>query len=279
LLCAVFAAQSSARNQAHARALQIAAQAQRDLLRWEQTARQAAEEANRAKDEFLAVVSHELRTPLNALAGWTRMLRSGRLDPAATARALLMVERNTQTQIRLTEDLLDFASLHAHQVRLRKETVVVSDLVAAALSNAQMEALAQGVTLTADTAPQAGVMAADPSRLQQILSNLLTNAIKFTPSGGAVTLAATRAGDFILFTIRDTGQGITPEFLPHVFERFRQEEVASARQHGGLGLGLAIVSQLVALHGGSVTATSGGFGQGACFVVRLPASSAQQQEP
>jgi len=236
-------------------------------------ARQEAETANRAKDDFLAVLSHELRTPLNATFGWVRMLRSGRLDAGATARALEVIERNVNQQARLISDLLDASRIVFGRLDLSLQSVDFPALVAGVVESVRPSADAKSVSLKADLDPDAGPVHGDPDRLRQVVENILGNAIKFTPQNGAVNVQLVRDIDARLI-VSDTGRGIDPELLPHIFERFRQSDGTSTRAHAGLGLGLAIVRHLVELHGGRVRAESAGAGQGATFTVILPVAAA-----
>ncbi|NMO13674.1 response regulator [Pyxidicoccus fallax] len=231
---------------------------------------QRAEQANRAKDEFLATLSHELRTPLTAILGWTRMLRSGQLSPEKQARALETVERNAQVQTQLIEDLLDVSRIIAGKVRLDVRPVSPLGVVEAALDSVRPTAEAKGVQLYGELDAGADLISGDPDRLQQVVWNLLTNAIKFTPRGGRVSARLRRAGTGVAIEVEDTGQGIPPDFLPYVFERFRQFESGLVRKHGGLGLGLSIVRHITELHGGTIQAHSEGEGRGARFTVTLP---------
>jgi PAS domain S-box-containing protein len=231
---------------------------------------QRAEQANRAKDEFLATLSHELRTPLTAILGWTRMLRSGHLSPEKQARALETVERNAQVQTQLIEDLLDVSRIIAGKVRLEMRPVCPRAVVEAALDSVRPTAEAKGVLLHAALDPAAGSIRGDPDRLQQVVWNLLSNAIKFTPKGGRVEARLRRTEASIVIEVEDNGQGIPLDFLPHVFERFRQFEGGAMRKHGGLGLGLAIVRHITELHGGTIEAHSEGEWRGARFTVTLP---------
>ncbi|HZS08615.1 MAG TPA: ATP-binding protein, partial [Blastocatellia bacterium] len=240
------------------------------LLAREQAARSQAEEASRLKDDFLATVSHELRTPLNSILGWARMLRGGKLDAEAAARAMETIERNARSQAEIIEDILDVSRIITGRLRLDFQTVDLQPVIEAAIDSLRPAAEARGVRLQPVLDPQAGLVSGDPNRLQQVVWNLLSNAIKFTPRGGRVHVALERISSHIDVTVSDTGVGIRPEFLPYVFDRFRQADSSSTRTHGGLGLGLAIVRHLVELHGGAVTAESGGEGQGATFHVRLP---------
>ncbi|MGO8971402.1 MAG: PAS domain-containing protein [Myxococcaceae bacterium] len=229
---------------------------------------QRAEEANRAKDEFLATVSHELRTPLSAILGWTRLLRGGGLSAEKHARALETLERNARVQARLVDDLLDVSRIVAGETRLEAGPVEVARVVDAALEALRPAAEAKDISLDVSL-DRTLVVAGDADRLQQVTWNLLSNAIKFTPSKGRISLWLNAQGEQAQLSVADTGQGITRDFLPHVFERFRQADSTATRSTGGLGLGLAIVRHLVELHGGTVTAASEGPGQGATFTVRL----------
>jgi signal transduction histidine kinase len=230
-------------------------------------ARLAAEAADRAKDEFLAVLSHELRTPLTSIIGWARMLRVGSLREADRLRALEVIERSAQLQATLINDLLDVSRFMRGGVRLDLHSVELTPIVEAAVDGVRTDAEVKGVKLDCAFGAFASVMG-DPSRLQQIVGNLLTNAIKFTPAGGRITIQLERDDRWAHIIVRDTGMGISADFLPHVFESFRQGE--AARGHTGLGLGLAIVRRLVELHGGTVEAQSAGEGKGAVFTVTLP---------
>lgn len=235
-----------------------------------EAARVTAEEANRAKDEFLATVSHELRTPLNAILGWSRMLATGHLDAGTRERALAALQRNAVAQAQLVDDLLDMSRITAGKLRLDIRVADLAPVVEAALDVVRPAAAAKGVNLHAAIDPHPGPVSGDPDRLQQIVWNLLTNAIKFTPPGGHVRLALRRAGPHVEVEVSDTGRGISAELLPLLFERFRQADSSSTRAHGGLGIGLALVRHLTELHGGTVHAASPGPGQGATFTVALP---------
>ncbi len=232
------------------------------------------EQLSRLKDEFLATMSHELRTPLNAIFGWVTLLRTRRLDEATQERALETIERNARAQKRLIEDLLDVSRIVSGKVALEIVPVDPRRVVEAALESMLPAAQAKGVTIVPTLASGAGTVRGDYSRLQQVVCNLLSNAIKFTPAGGRVEVHLARRGDDAEIRVIDSGQGIKPEFLPLVFDRFRQEDGSISRRHGGLGLGLAIVRHLVELHGGSVEAHSAGEGQGSQFIVRIPARAA-----
>ena len=240
------------------------------LLAREQRARAEAETANRIKDEFLATLSHELRTPLNAVLGWAITLRSGRLDDATAARALEAIERNARAQSQLIEDLLDISRIVTGKLRLDVRPVEPAAVVEAALDAVRPAAESKGIVLDTALEAQSGPVYADPDRLQQVVWNLLTNAIKFTPSGGRVEVRLQRTASSAVIVVQDTGQGIAADLLPHVFDRFRQADSSSTRTHGGLGIGLALVRHLVELQGGRVAAESDGPGKGATFRVRLP---------
>ncbi|AFZ30630.1 multi-sensor hybrid histidine kinase [Gloeocapsa sp. PCC 7428] len=240
------------------------------LLEQEQAARASAEQANRIKDEFLAVLSHELRTPLNPILGWSRMLRSGNLDAAKTAHALETIERNAKLQTQLIEDLLDVSRILQGKFSLNRVPVDVAATISAALETVRLAAEAKSIQIQTNLDTSVGQVVGDTARLQQVVWNLLSNAVKFTPQGGQIEVELKQIGSQAQITVRDTGKGIVPEFLPHVFEYFRQADGATTRRFGGLGLGLAIVHHLVELHGGTVQADSPGEGQGATFTVRLP---------
>jgi signal transduction histidine kinase len=229
--------------------------------------------ANHLKDEFLAMVSHELRTPLNAILGWTRMLAANQLPPERSGHAVTVIERNASALAHLIDDLLDVSRIVAGTLQLAPEPVDLADVARAALDTVRPLAVARDVHLAfPHDLPAVETVSGDASRLQQVIWNLLSNAIKFTPAGGSVSLFIAPANNHMEVRVVDTGQGISPDFLPHVFELFRQADGATTRRHSGLGLGLAIVRQLVDLHGGTVHAASDGVGCGATFTVRLPVS-------
>jgi len=236
----------------------------------EQMARTEAETANRMKDEFLATVSHELRTPLNAIMGWSHMLRSGRLDPTVSERALETIHRNAKAQAQLVEDILDVSRMITGKLRLDLVPVDLAAVIYAAVDAVQLAAESKGIQLTVTLDPAARQTFGDSSRLQQVVWNLLSNAIKFTPEGGSVQVQLQHFDANIQLSVRDSGQGIQAEFLPYVFDRFRQADASSTRRIGGLGLGLAIVRHLVELHGGTVAAASEGEDQGSTFTINLP---------
>jgi PAS domain S-box-containing protein len=241
-----------------------------DLLAREQAAREEAEALNRAKDQFLAVLSHELRTPLNAIFGWARMLHEGQLDPALRARGTEAILRNAKAQLQLVEDLLDVSRIITGAMRLEMRPVDLRTVVDAALETVRPTAGAKDLDVEAVLDPDAVTVMGAPDRLQQVVWNLLVNAVKFTPKGGRIHVRLRRAGSHVELAVSDTGEGITSDVLPHVFERFRQGDSSTTRAHGGLGIGLALVRHLVDLHGGTVRAESPGPGQGATFTVRLP---------
>jgi PAS domain S-box-containing protein len=245
-----------------------------DLLESERAARAAAERAGRLKDEFLAVLSHELRTPLNAILGWTHLLRKGAADPEKVARGVEVIERNARAQSQLIADLLDVSRITAGKLRLDARAVDLPAVVGAAVEAVRPAADANGVLVHTELGAVGGEVRGDAARLQQVVWNLVSNAVKFTPRGGRVDVALGGAGGSAVVRVSDTGRGIAPEFLPFVFERFRQADSSAAREHGGLGLGLALVRQLVEMHGGRVAAASAGPGLGATFTVELPLAQA-----
>lgn len=240
------------------------------LLVQEQKARAEAERLNRLKDEFLSTVSHELRTPLNAILGWSHILRTTRADEARINRALETIERNARSQAQLIDDLLDISRIITGKIRLNVQAVELLSVVEAAIDTVRPAADAKEIRLQSVLDPAAGPVLGDAERLQQIVWNLLSNAIKFTPKRGRVQVYLQRINSHVEIVVADTGQGISAEFLPHVFERFRQADGSTTRSFGGLGLGLAIVRQLVELHGGTVHVESPGEGQGTTFTVKLP---------
>ncbi|MEG3849589.1 chemotaxis protein CheB [Microcoleus sp. herbarium19] len=243
---------------------------ERSLLMQEQSARAAAEAANRAKDEFLSVLSHELRTPLNAMIGWAQLLRLKKFDAAKTEEALKTIERSAKAQNQLIDDILDVSRITAGKFRLNACLIELNPLVENAIEVVRLAAAAKNIQLESSLTPLTAKVLGDPSRLQQALWNILSNAIKFTPAGGRVDIALFCIDGMAQIQIRDTGKGIHPDFLPYVFDRFRQADSSYSRKDSGLGLGLSIVRHLVELHGGTVDAESSGEGQGATFTVRLP---------
>ncbi len=274
------AKQSLSADRLHRSLRHAVAMAQVDLdrrlaLEREKAAREEAQAANQAKDEFLATLSHELRTPLNAILGWARLLAGGSLDAEKTARAITTIERNALTQAKLIEDLLDISRVATGKMQLDLAPVELASLAEAVVESFRVQAAAKSISLAFERRADACQVLADASRLEQILGNLIGNAIKFTPDGGAVTVALQMAGSRAQLTVRDTGVGLDPAFLPHVFERFRQAQTGSTRQHGGLGLGLAIVAHLTRMHGGEVGVHSEGLHRGAEFSVFFPALAAR----
>ena len=243
----------------------------------EVAARLEAETAGRLRDEFLATVSHELRTPLNSMLGWVQMLRGGKLSAEKHDRALETIERNARSQAQLIDDLLDVSRILAGKLRLDVEVVDLDAVVEAALDTVRPAALAKGIRLQS-TLASSGTVMGDPHRLQQVVWNLLSNAVKFTPKDGRVQVLVCRHASAVEIVVTDTGQGIRPEFQAHAFERFRQADGATTRTHGGLGLGLSIVRQLVEMHGGTVAVFSEGEGLGSTFTVTLPISVAKHRE-
>ena len=248
-----------------------AANAERQrLLESERAARSEAERASRMKDEFLATLSHELRTPLNAVLGWSTALRAGHFLTEELEQGLETIERNARVQAQIIEDLLDMSRIISGKVRLDVQRVDLPAVVAEAIETVRVSASAKGVRLQTIIDPVNAPVTGDPNRLQQVFWNLLSNAIKFTPKGGRVQVLLERVDSHVEVSIIDTGEGISPEFLPYIFDRFQQADASTTRRHGGLGLGLAIVKQLVELHGGSVRVKSSGTGKGATFIVSLP---------
>ena len=250
--------------------LEREAEERQRLLVSERRARAEAEQANRLKDEFLATVSHELRTPLTAILGWAHMLRHSGLDEETARRGLETIERNAQAQAQLVEDILDASRAVAGKLRLSVAAVDLAAVVNAAVDSVQLAAGSKGVSLEVALDPLARHVAGDAGRLQQVVWNLLANAIKFTEGGGRVRVRLRRAGRQAEVVVSDTGCGIDADFLPYIFERFRQADATTTRRHGGLGLGLAIARHLVELHGGALRAESEGAGKGSTFTIRLP---------
>ncbi len=242
----------------------------------ERDARLEAEAASRLRDEFLATVSHELRTPLNSVLGWTQLLRRATNDSQIQAQAIDAIERGARSQTRLIEDLLDMSRVISGKLRLDVQSVTLAPILEAAIDTVRPAAEAKNIRLEQLLDPIAGPVKGDPVRLQQIFWNLLTNALKFTPKGGKVQVLLERINSHVEISVSDTGSGISPEFLPFVFERFRQADSSSTRRYGGLGLGLSLVKHLVELHGGRVRAESPGDGQGSTFTVELPVAVVHQ---
>ncbi|BAY35292.1 putative sensor protein (plasmid) [Nostoc carneum NIES-2107] len=239
------------------------------LLLRERTAREEAERASRIKDEFLAVLSHELRSPLNPILGWSKLLQNGKLSPSATAAALATIERNAKLQVQLIDDLLDVSRILRGKLILNAIPLDLCSIISSALETVRLAAEAKSLEIHTHITPKVSVIG-DPTRLQQVVWNILSNAVKFTPSGGKIEVGLTCVDTNAQIQVRDTGKGISAEFLPYVFEHFQQEDGSTTRQFGGLGLGLAIVRQLVELHGGTVAVDSAGEGQGATFTVYIP---------
>jgi PAS domain S-box-containing protein len=251
-------------------ALKLVEQRRENMLATERAAREEAERVIRMKDEFLATLSHELRTPLNAILGWSQILTRGPLESEDARQGLQAIERNTRAQAQMIEDLLDMSRITAGKVRLDVHCLVLADVVAQAIQSVRPSAEVKGVRLITVIDPNAGPVAGDAGRLQQVVWNLLTNAIKFTPRGGRVQVVLERVNSYLELNVTDTGEGIEPDFLPHVFERFRQADASTTRHYRGLGLGLSIVKHLVELHGGSVRVASPGKGRGSTFILMLP---------
>jgi PAS domain S-box-containing protein len=247
-----------------------AEQEREQLLEQEKAARAEAQAANQSKDEFLAVVSHELRSPLNSILGYSRLIRAETANVAQIKHLVGIIERNGRMQLQLIEDLLDTARIISGKLELEVQPADLIAVITAALEVVRPSAQAKGISVISNLDPLAGQITGDPDRLQQVIWNLLSNAIKFTPHGGSVEITLKRADPYIAIVVRDTGKGIEPEFLPHIFERFRQCDMSSTRRVGGLGLGLSLVKDLVELHGGAIEAESAGAGRGSSFTVRLP---------
>jgi signal transduction histidine kinase/CheY-like chemotaxis protein len=277
-LVAVYDSRLEDRSRILAASLATSAERQ-TLYLHEQKARVEAERLSDMKDEFLSTLSHELRTPLNAMLGWAQLLMDGGKDEKMLLRGLQTIERNARAQSQLIEDMLDMSRLIAGKIRIEVDRSWPSDFIAAAVETVRPTAMAKGVRLETLIESHAGPLAVDAGRLQQVMTNLLSNAIKFTPAGGAVRISSKRAQDAIVIEVSDTGIGIKPEFLPHVFDRFRQADSSSTRRHGGLGLGLSIAQQLVELQGGQLTAASAGEGQGATFTLTMPLQGSDADVP
>jgi signal transduction histidine kinase len=240
------------------------------LLLREQAARAQAEAASRAKDEFLAIISHELRTPLSSIIGWSRLLLSGKLDPISANRGMEAIERNARLQTQLIEDLLDVSRITTGKLHVKARPLELASVLRDTIQTMKPAAEAKDIALHTALDENAGFISGDRDRLQQVAWNLLSNAIKFTPAGGQINIRLERVGSNVEITVADTGSGINPEFLPYVFERFRQADSSTTRQYGGLGLGLSIVRYLVEMHGGIVQVESPGEGQGSTFRVMFP---------
>jgi signal transduction histidine kinase len=268
---------ASARRTAERRLTDQASELEATLAR-ERSAREEAERANRLKDQFLATVSHELRTPLNAVLGWATLLTRKDADIETARRAATAIERGARAQAQLVEDILDTSRIVSGGLRLERRVVPLAGPVNDAVATMQVAATAKQIVV--DTVIDAKVhVLGDANRLRQIAYNLLSNAIKFTPEGGRIAISVRQTGEAAELQVRDTGVGIDPAFFPYLFERFRQGDASMTREHGGLGLGLAIASHLVELHGGTIGAESAGRGEGACFTVRLPLANAPAVAP
>ncbi|HET9390427.1 MAG TPA: ATP-binding protein [Steroidobacteraceae bacterium] len=247
---------------------------QMEAVENERRLRTEAESANRGKDQFLSMFSHELRSPLNAILGWNRILALKRAEDPEVASICARIDHSARAQLKMVNDLLDLGRIETGKLRIEPRPMQLAQVAAAALDLARPVAAAKSIAIVADFEPGGGALRGDPDRLQQVISNLLSNALKFTPAGGRITVTLRNRSGFAELTVRDTGQGIGADLLPHVFDRFRQGDSSSTRQAGGLGLGLALVREIVTLHGGSVSAMSGGPGAGAAFTIRFPARPA-----
>jgi signal transduction histidine kinase/CheY-like chemotaxis protein len=261
------------------RAADSEAAARTAALENERRLRTEAEAANRGKDQFLSVFSHELRSPLNAILGWNRILAVKRSGDAEVAAITPRIEHSARAQLKMVNDLLDLARIETGKLRIEARPMQLAKVVVATIDQTRPAAATKGITLHADIQPGAGQMRGDPDRLQQVVANLLSNGLKFTASGGKITVGLHNVGGFTELSVEDSGQGIAPELLPHVFDRFRQGDSSITRHTGGLGLGLALVREIVTLHGGTVSAHSDGVGHGAKFVARFPARQPWKSEP
>lgn len=242
-------------------------------------AQETAESANRVKDEFLAILSHELRTPLNPILGWSKLLKSGRLDADSRNQAVETIERNAKLQVQLIDDLLDVSRILRGKLKLELANVDFAYVVRSALESVRLAVDVKSIDIQLQLSSDVGRVLGDANRLQQIVCNLLTNAVKFTPSGGKVEIKLEQIDSQVQLIVSDTGRGITPEFLPHIFEYFRQADASTTRKFGGLGLGLAISRHLIELHGGTIMAESDGDGKGAKFTIALPTILIHAPEP
>jgi CheY-like chemotaxis protein/nitrogen-specific signal transduction histidine kinase len=251
-------------------AIRIAQNERQQLLESERAARQEAERAGRIKDDFLATLSHELRTPLHAIHGWTQLIKMDPSNAEAISEGINVIDRNVRLQTELIEDLLDMSRIISGKVRLDMRRVRLPELIDEALDSVMPALSAKNIDLKKVVAPGIEYVSGDPGRLQQVLWNLLTNAVKFTPKGGAIQVLAQRVASHLEISVSDTGEGIPREFLSQLFERFSQADASTTRNHGGLGLGLSIVRHLVEMHGGTIRAESAGLGHGATFVLSLP---------
>jgi signal transduction histidine kinase/ActR/RegA family two-component response regulator len=279
---ALLASLFEARLEANARVLamsQATAAERQDLLTRERAARDEAERLSALKDEFLATLSHELRTPLNAVLGWAGMLQRGARDDETLQRGLATIERNARAQGQLIDDLLDMSRIISGTLRLDVQRVEPDKIIEAALGTVHPAAVAKRIDLRVDLDQRACPVLGDPGRLHQVMWNLLSNAVKFTPNGGMVQVMLSRDGEDVVIRVADSGIGIAPDFLPYVFDRFRQQDASITRRHGGLGLGLSIARQLVELHGGTIGVASPGEQAGATFTLRLPLAAPELQAP
>ena len=271
----VSAAQTAVRARQRQYQIRDYDQSREDSLANERSARAEAERVSHLKDEFLATLSHELRTPLNAIFGWAQLLKMDSSDPETVREGIEVIDRNVRMQTQLIEDLLDMSRIISGKVRLDVQSVDLPELISGAVESVRPAADGRSLRLEKVIDPSAGPVNGDPGRLQQVIWNLLTNAIKFTPKGGRIQVVLERVNSHVEIKIRDTGEGIDPEFLPYLFDRFSQADASTTRTHGGLGLGLSIVKSLVELHGGSIRADSAGSGKGSTFMVTLPIRAAQ----
>ena len=249
------------------------------MLAATEAAKAEAEAANRMKDDFLATLSHELRTPLNAIVGWAKILRSGKVDAEDVEEGLSAIDRNSHAQSQIIEDLLDISRIVSGNLRLDVQRLTLTDILDAALASVLPAANAKEIRIHKVLDSLVGTVTGDPARLQQVVWNLLANAVKFTPKGGTVQVLLERVNSHVEISVIDSGIGIKPEFLPHVFDRFRQADGSTTRLHAGLGLGLAIAKHLVEMHGGSIRAKSPGEGQGATFTLMLPITVVHPDQP
>jgi signal transduction histidine kinase len=240
------------------------------LLAAERTARERAEGANRSKDEFLAILSHELKTPLTAVFGWVQLLKNPEVDSKTKEKALEVIDRNLRIQNQLIDDLLNVSKIITGKLQIHRETVNALEVVTATIETVRPSADAKQIPIRLESGQDLPAISADPARLQQIVWNLLSNAVKFTPKSGSIVVKVSRGDRDLRIVVRDSGEGISPEFLPQVFNRFSQADASKTRTHGGLGLGLALVRQLMELHGGTVSAESAGPGKGSTFTVTFP---------
>jgi signal transduction histidine kinase len=250
-----------------------------DLLAAERASREQAEAANRSKDEFLAILSHELRTPLTAVYGWVQVLKTREVDRQTAQKALDVIDRNLRMQNQLIDDLLNVSKIITGKLQIHRERVNALDVVNATIETVRPSADAKQINIRLENDPDLPAISADPARLQQIVWNLLSNAVKFTPKGGSIVVKVSRNTRDLRIVVRDSGEGISPDFLPQVFNRFSQADGSKTRFHGGLGLGLALVRQLVELHGGTVSAESGGLGKGSAFAVTFPLPDGPLEHP